>query len=201
MNQLIFRTYIGLHGSGKTSDATSWVAEDPAHRCRISRDDTRTMAHGGHLGTRNQEEIVTRLRNAMIRTMLMGNTSIVVDETNLRWQHLDRLRVIAARFAARFEVVSYLDVPMDICIQRDANRPDPVGEHVIQRMWHNAVRCMVDVWQETIADNLIKTHPSDRVHQMISIAKADPSHQDAGLVVGEALRLTQKNAAQYAPQP
>ena len=60
----------GLPGSGKTTRARAWVTEDPAHRARVNRDDTRTMLHGGRLGTAAQEKQVTSVRDAAVTELL-----------------------------------------------------------------------------------------------------------------------------------
>ena len=85
---------IGLPGSGKSTRALAWVAEDPARRARVNRDDLRRMLHGGRLGTAEQEAAVTALQHPAVQALLELGYDVVADDTNLStaavhaWQRL-----------------------------------------------------------------------------------------------------------------
>lgn len=190
-------TYVGLPGSGKSTDATSRINADPK-LVRVSRDDIRNMMHGGHRGTRAQEELTSKVRNAMIRTALRSGNDVVVDETNMRWEHLQNLRAIALREGAHFEVVSMLDVDIEQCIERDARRANSVGEQVIRRMWRNALKNMIDINWEQIMDMLIGScgMTEREANEAIELAMKDPVAEST---IGEmAILLTKQSLNKYS---
>lgn len=131
---------IGLPGSGKTTWAKAWVAENPARRARVNRDDLRAMLHGGRLGAAWQEKQVTLAQHAAVRALLAQGYEVVVDDTNLVAQHRQQLEAIAASCGAEMVVKRFDDVPVEICIARDARRRgrQRVGEAVIRRMAETA---------------------------------------------------------------
>jgi predicted kinase len=125
----------GLPGSGKTTWARAWVAEQPARRARVNRDDLRDMLFGGWTGDRAQEDAVTAAQHAAVAGLLRLGRNVVCDDTNLRDEYVDRFRYLAARRGAGFKVVDLTGVPVEVCIERDAARLKPVGEQVIRDMW------------------------------------------------------------------
>lgn len=126
---------IGLPGSGKSTWARQWVAENPGRRARINRDDLRAMLHGGRVGTAWQERQVTLAQHAAVRALLARGYEVVVDDTNLVAAHRVQLKAIARECGAKV-VVRRFDVPLETCIARDARRPrrQRVGEAVIRHM-------------------------------------------------------------------
>src|SRR5690606_5077486 len=82
MTQLILT--VGLPGSGKSTWAKQWVAEDPARRARVNRDDLRAMLRGQLVwGDRDLEAQVTVAQRATVAALLADGVSVVVDDTNL----------------------------------------------------------------------------------------------------------------------
>lgn len=125
----------GLPGSGKTTRAVAWVADDPQRRARLNRDMYRTMMFGGFIpGARWAEEAVTVAQHAGVAALLRNRFSVVVDDTLLNPAHVTALIGVAARLGARHELWDLTDVPLATCIERDAHRPEPVGADVIRRM-------------------------------------------------------------------
>lgn len=124
----------GLPGSGKSTAAAAWVTGDEQWRARINRDDLRIMCHGRWLGTPAQEAIVTGLQHNGIRAALANGTSVIVDDTNLAASVVNTLGSIALDMDADFEIWEFRNVPLEVCIARDAARDelDQVGEQVIR---------------------------------------------------------------------
>ncbi|GAA0583055.1 hypothetical protein GCM10010172_80100 [Paractinoplanes ferrugineus] len=141
----------GLPGSGKTTYARAWVAEDPATRSRCNRDDIGTQLHGRRFyGQEDLYEVtetaITNVQCAQIRELLRMGRDVIVDDTNLREEHAERLRNLAAWEGAGFEVVDMTDVPLDVVLDRNAQRvgtPAFVAEDVIRDMWDRYVRDQV----------------------------------------------------------
>lgn len=131
----------GLPASGKTTAAIAWVRADEAWRVRINRDDLRDMGHGRRLGTGAQEAIVSGIQHNGVRAALAHGTDVIVDDTNLSNAAINQLAGIAAEMGADFEVWDFRDVPVEVCIARDAQRGgfDCVGEDVIRDMYERHI--------------------------------------------------------------
>lgn len=133
----------GLPGSGKTTRARAWVAESPATRVRVNRDDTRAMMHGARLGTPEQERQVTVARDATVTTLLRKGINVICDDTTLPQRFARDLRKLATAAGAGFAVWDLTDVPLDECLRRNDNRagtPAFVPPDVIREMWTKYVQ-------------------------------------------------------------
>lgn len=126
----------GLPGSGKTTHARAWVAGDREHRARVNRDDIRSMLDDGEFIKGVTEPRILAARDALILGLLGKGLDVICDDTNLPQRTARDLFRLAKRAGAAFAVYDYTDVPLDVCIARDAARADkkPVGEAVIRDM-------------------------------------------------------------------
>lgn len=122
----------GLPASGKTTFARKL---QPGV-VRVNRDDLRRMLHGDRLYTTWAEGQVTAVQRAQVEALLRARADVCVDDTNLSSRLVREWAEMAARFGATFEVHDFTDVPVDECVRRDADRPEPerVGEEAIRRM-------------------------------------------------------------------
>lgn len=134
LNRLVITR--GLPGCGKSTYAREWVANDRAHRVRLTRDDFRTMMHGFRLGTPDQERQVTAAQHAAISAVLAMGVAVICDDTNLNPRDVETLRRLAASARAQFVVVDMTDVDVETCVSRDARRAGRrrVGAKVIRTM-------------------------------------------------------------------
>jgi predicted kinase len=120
----------GLPGSGKTT----WARQQPG-AVRVNRDELRLMLHGRRLGTGTAEVQVTRASRAAIEALLRAGTDVICDDTNLRSRVVRELAELAARAGAGVVIEDFTGVPVEVCIERDAARPEPVGADVIRAMY------------------------------------------------------------------
>lgn len=126
----------GLPASGKTTWARGWVAEDPS-RVRVNRDDLRAMLYGRAVLEFAEEQRLTVVQHAAVRALLLGGTSVVVDDTHLRLRYARAWADLAAAVGVVFSVVE-LATPLEECLRRDAARAAAgeraVGERVLREL-------------------------------------------------------------------
>lgn len=131
---MIFVICRGLPGSGKTTKALQWLAEDPTNRARVNRDDLRAMIYNGVWHGKEGEYAIRAVSHASIRLLLSLNLSVICDDTNLSPTVVEDLTALALSLGAVTEVWDLTTVPLDECIRRDAARENPVGSKVIREM-------------------------------------------------------------------
>jgi predicted kinase len=111
------------------------VAENPEGRARLSRDDLRAMLHGRYI-SRVTEAAVTTAQHAAARALLAAGIDVVADDTNLKPAAMEAWEETAALAGVRLVVWDLTDVPLEVCLARDATRTGTarVGEQVIRDM-------------------------------------------------------------------
>lgn len=124
----------GIQGSGKSTWAKQWVLEDPEHRVRFNNDDIRNML--GKYWVPSREKIVTEIKkDFMINAMELGY-DIVIDNMNLNSNEVTYYKDLAASTSGLISpyVVEFKDffIPLEVCIERDSKRENPVGEEIIR---------------------------------------------------------------------
>jgi len=119
----------GLPGSGKTT----WAKQQKG--VRVNRDELRLMLHGVRLGQGWAENQVTIAQRAQVDALLRAGVDVICDDTNLRKQTVRELAELGAAAGASVKLEDFTGVPVDVCVERDAARPNPVGEDVIRGMY------------------------------------------------------------------
>lgn len=124
----------GLPASGKSTWAREQVAQFPDLYKRVNKDDLRTMVDNSKW-SQPREMFILRLRNEIIRESLTAGYDIIVDDTNLHEKHRHTMDIIAGEFPGTTVVEKFFDTPLEVCIERDKKRPNPVGRGIILDMW------------------------------------------------------------------
>lgn len=112
----------GLPGSGKSTYAKNWVAEDPDWRLRVNRDDIRFQLYGAYWGlSQHQENTVSTIEHAQSTAGLNAGLSVIIDATNLKAQTMKDW--ISAADKRRIPV-RFVDIETSVeeCIKRDGER-------------------------------------------------------------------------------
>ena len=127
----------GLPGSGKTTWAKRHIETEAPRAARVNRDELRRAMHGGLVGANWAERQVTLAQQAAVEALLRAGVDVICDDTNLRARVVRDFADLAAACGADFEVRDFTDVPLEVCVERDAARPeaDRVGEDVVRGMW------------------------------------------------------------------
>lgn len=116
----------GLPGSGKSTWAKAWVAEDPENRVRVNRDDIRFMLFGKYWGV--DEDMVSAVEEATVRRALKAGKDIVIDATHLKAAYVKKWARIHP-----VEVKEFV-VDVEVAVERDRTRDRVVGAEVIRRL-------------------------------------------------------------------
>lgn len=142
----------GLQGSGKTTEAKKIVNEDPEHWVRFNRDDIRNML--GKYWVPSREDLIDDIYFGFLGSALRKGYNIVIDNMNLNEKYVKEIQELADWFNSfdsfiykyEIEVKDFFHVPLQTCIDRDAQRENPIGEKVI-RSTFNKYKDKIAQWK------------------------------------------------------
>lgn len=126
----------GIPASGKSTYAKQWVAQEPK-RLRVNRDDIRMQLF--NKGFDVDEEFVTKIEDATIRTALQSGYSVIVDDCNIEPKYIKRFVGIAVSHNVTPRLQEHI-ISLDEAIKRNNIRWNTstegpfVPENVIVRM-------------------------------------------------------------------
>jgi predicted kinase len=146
---------VGLPASGKSTFANNLLLAEPGCWVRSNKDALRAMAHASHWSKGN-EKFILRLRDQIILMAMADGKNIIVDDTNFG-KHIDQIKELVKGEAIVEVNDSFLKVPLEECIRRDALRPQPVGKGVIMQMYRKYVQVLTlpPVHDPNLADAII----------------------------------------------
>ena len=136
----------GLQGSGKSTFAKQWVNEDPEHRVRFNRDDIRNML--GKYWVPSRETLINVIYNSFLTGAMKKGYNIVIDNMNLDEKYLKDIQEdidwfnnmtdddYETKWCYEMEVKDFFHIPLQVCIERDAQRENPIGEKVIRNTYN-----------------------------------------------------------------
>ena len=135
----------GLQGSGKSYFAKQWVNEDPEHRVRFNRDDMRNML--GKYWVPSREDLINSMYWNFLEQTTASGYNIVIDNMNLDEKYVEEVKQFVketnlwlgqsqANFKYEIEIKDFFHVPLQTCIDRDAQRENPIGEQVIRNTYN-----------------------------------------------------------------
>lgn len=123
----------GLPGSGKSTWAKQEQVKTPDSTVLTSRDDIRKMLGCFPVGTKEQENLVSSIQDAVIVKAVNNGYDVIVHDTNLNQKSPKRIMRLFDG-DVRFEVADFTDIPVEECLRRDALRDESVGPAVIKQM-------------------------------------------------------------------
>jgi len=132
----------GISGSGKSTFADAYVKET-LNTVEINRDMIRNVIFkelrpNEHFSWKkwnfkNEPEVTKRHREEILKASKSKN-NIVISDTNLDKKFNNKLENYLNELG--FEINhKWIDVPLETCLERDAQRSDPVGEEVIRNQF------------------------------------------------------------------
>lgn len=134
----------GIPASGKSTWAKQEVLKDPEHSIRINRDDLRNMS--GKYWVPTREHYIKACKGIiLISAMNFQFDTIIIDEMNLNPKESGELKGEIAMVNDAFkggqdkyvvEIKDFTNVPLDVCLERDSKRENPIGENVIRGIFN-----------------------------------------------------------------
>ncbi len=134
----------GIPASGKSTWAKQEVLKDPEHSIRINRDDLRNMS--GKYWVPTREHYIEACKGIiLICAMNFQFDTIIIDEMNLNPKESGKLKGEIAMVNAAFkggqdkyvvEIKDFTNVPLDVCLERDSKRENPIGEDIIKGIFN-----------------------------------------------------------------
>lgn len=127
----------GIQGSGKTTWAKQWVLEDPEHRVRFNNYDIRNML--GKYWVTSREHLVSDIKKDFMVSAMEFGYDIVVDNMNFNPKEIEYYENLVDSALGYMNCYSleYKDffIPLEVCIERDSKRENPIGEEVIRKTY------------------------------------------------------------------
>jgi len=123
----------GLPASGKSTRAKKLLEKHNGNYKRVNRDLLREMIDAGKW-SKNNEKLIVAAEIELAEMFLNLGYNVIVDDTNLPQNVVDKWNEFTVLRGATFEIVDFMDVPVEECIKRDQKRQNYVGEKVIRRM-------------------------------------------------------------------
>lgn len=132
----------GISASGKSTLAQSYIKKGYVE---INRDDLRgkyfkTLYPDKEFSWKdwnwNYEDVITKNQFSEIAKNASSGINIIISNTNLNPHNNLKLENKSKSLGYTVKHI-YLDVPLEVCIERDKQRKDPVGETVIRRQYKN----------------------------------------------------------------
>ena len=134
----------GIPASSKSTWAKQEVLKDPEHSIRISRDDLRNMC--GKYWVPAREKYITACKGTiLINAINFKFDTIIIDEMNLNPKENGYLKGIVSMMNDTFkdnndkyiiEIKDFTNVPLDVCLERDSKRKNPLGKKVIRDIFN-----------------------------------------------------------------
>lgn len=114
-----------------------WVLEDPEHRVRFNNDDIRNML--GKYWVPSREHLVSDIKKDFIASAMEFGYDIVVDNMNFNPKEIEYYENLVDSTLGYMNCYSleYKDffIPLEVCIERDSKRENPIGEEVIRKTY------------------------------------------------------------------
>ncbi len=122
---------IGIPASGKTTLAKKLINKGYKP---INADSIRAELYGSEAEQGDPTKVFS-IFFARLEDMMLAGKDIVVDNTNLKFAHRQEILTRAQKFSYSDVQLWVLDVPLDVCLQRNANRKRCVKEDILANMF------------------------------------------------------------------
>jgi predicted kinase len=111
---------VGIPGSGKSTWAKNFCRSNIDVK-RVNKDDLRNMLDDG-IHTSKNEQMVIRLQDEIINTLIANDISVIVDNTNLKKYHWEHFRNMAIAHDCEFNIMMF-PISIENALERNEIRP------------------------------------------------------------------------------
>lgn len=125
---------IGLPGSGKSWWADQCQRDAPEGEVVVVERDRVREELTGDRRRHTHEVEVTVLCHDRVEAGLRAGKTVIISDTNIRRKYRRPWEMMALSLGATYEERSFLDVPLETCLERNALREDPVPLFVYENM-------------------------------------------------------------------
>lgn len=136
---------IGIPASSKTTWTEQFIKENPSY-VRVNRDDLRMSFRKETMCDNKVEDIITDVLNQTIVSTLKRGRNVIIDNTNVKASYINKF-IELCKYSADIEY-NIFNIELDVAIERDSKRPNPVGKEVIKRM-HESFVTLLDTFDFT----------------------------------------------------
>lgn len=125
----------GAPACGKTTFARALVAAMPLGTAvRVNKDDLRAMMHDGVYDRDTTEKQVNIALDGVVIDALESGSNVVVDDTNASDRQMRHLARLGRDARVDVVVVDFTDVPLEVCLEWNATRANPVPEDAVRSL-------------------------------------------------------------------
>jgi len=129
----------GLPSSGKSFWAKEFVKNNKGW-IRLSNDEFRLMFFNRQFDKGDTGSIDYARDVLTEHFMKYRKSNLIIDNTNLSDKRINEYKKLADEHGYDFEIKSFTDVPLKLCIERDKYREYSVGEKVIRQMYNQFLK-------------------------------------------------------------
>lgn len=128
----------GIQGSGKTTWAKNYL-KDRFDTVRVSNDELRLMMFN-RVFSKRDSHFVSIIREMIIEKTMVEGKDIIVDNMNITNDFEMKYRMLAEKYGYEFELKEFTDTPLEVCIERDSKRTNPIGFKLITEMYNKFIK-------------------------------------------------------------
>lgn len=126
--------YRGLPASGKSTAALKYIKDHP-DTLRCNRDDINKALYRQHYDPKIND-VIKRIEETIILEAERLGRDVIIDDTNIPQSTIDWIKSIPKNPDTEFVEVSFLDVPLEVCLERNRKREEPVPEIAIRSLYN-----------------------------------------------------------------
>ena len=128
----------GIQGSGKSTWAKNYL-KDNFYTIRVSNDELRLMMFN-RVFSKRDSHFVSVIREMIIEKAMVEGKDIIVDNMNITNDFEMKYRMLAEKYGYEFELREFTDTPLEVCIERDSKRLNPIGFKLITEMYNKFIK-------------------------------------------------------------
>jgi predicted kinase len=167
---------VGIPGAGKTTYSKNYIKEN-INTVHLSSDSIRKELYGDESIQGNPADVFSLMQKRAVEALNNGQ-NVLYDATNITRKDRASIISICPKFA-RIEC-HIIWAPIEVCIERDANRERTVGKDVIDRMLKRFQAVYydegIDEIKVVLPDNFNRQSYANTLFQLMEIPHDNPHH-------------------------